>query len=210
MQQESAQKFIHAQCQEAFLVLMGGVAPAERDPAVGERDEAVVGDGHAMSVLAKITERVLRPSKGAFGVNHPLGAEQRTKPRREGLGIDKRGKRSVKAEFMLRMQLFESIDELAPKHFTEHLDRQEELWLRSDPSRVIGSKTAGGYHTVYMWMMLELLIPGVKNAEEADFQRQVASGRGRPQAVSRRWPGIREYKSRVCSAAPVAKVDAAT
>jgi hypothetical protein len=70
---------------------------------------------------------------------------------------------------MLRMQLFESIDKLAPKHFTEHLDRQEELGLRSDPSRVIGSKTASGYHTVYMWMMLELLIPGVKNAEEADF-----------------------------------------
>src|SRR5580692_9019552 len=85
------------QCQEAFLVLMGGVAPAERDHAVGERNEAAVGDRHAMSVLAKITERVLRPSKGAFGVNHPLGAEQRTKPRREGFGIDKRGKRSVKA-----------------------------------------------------------------------------------------------------------------
>jgi hypothetical protein len=92
MQQESAQKFIHTQCQEAFLVLMGGVAPAERDHAVGERNEAAVGDRHAMSVLAKITERVLRPSQGAFGVNHPLGAEQRTKPRREGFGIDKRGK----------------------------------------------------------------------------------------------------------------------
>ena len=170
MQQESAQKFIHTQCQEAFLVLMGGVAPAERDHAVGERNEAAVGDRHAMSVLTKITERMLRPSKWAFGVNHPLGAEKRTKPRREGFGIEKRGQRSVKAEFMLRMQLFESIDKLAPKHFTEHLDRQEELWLRSDPSRVIGSKTAGGYNTVHMRMMLELLVPGVENAEEADLR----------------------------------------
>jgi hypothetical protein len=67
------------------------------------------------------------------------------------------------------MQLFESIDELAPKHFSEHLDRQEEPWLRIDPSRVIGSETAGGYHTVYMRMMLELLVPGVEDAEEADL-----------------------------------------
>src|ERR1017187_5007844 len=107
-----------------------------------------------MSVLAEVTERVLRPSKGAFGVSHPLGAEQRTKPRREGFRIVKRGERSVKAEFMLRMQLFKAIDELAPKHFSEHLDRQEELWLGVDPSRVIGSETAGGYNAVYMRMML--------------------------------------------------------
>jgi hypothetical protein len=153
MQQESAQEFIHAQRQQAFLVLMGGVAPAERDLAIGERDEAVVGDRHAMSILAKITERVLRPSKGAFGVNHPLGAEQRAKPRREGFRIVKRGEPSVEAEFMLRMELFEAIDELAPKDFSEHLDRQEELRLRVDPSRVIGSKTAGGHYTVYMRMM---------------------------------------------------------
>ena len=169
VQQEPAQEFIHTKRQQAFLVLMGGVAPAERDHAVGERDEAAVGDRHAMSVLAKITERVLRPSEGAFGVNHPLGAEQRAKPRREGFRIVKCGERSVEAEFMLRMQLFESIDELAPKHFSEHLDRQEEPWLRIDPSRVIGSETAGGHHTVYMRMMLELLVPGVEDAEEADL-----------------------------------------
>jgi len=169
MQQEPPQEFINAQRHQAFLVLMRGVAPAECDHAVGERDEAVVGDGHAMSVLAEITERVLRPSEGAFGVNHPLAAEQRAKPRREGLRIAKRGEFSVKAELMLGMQLFESIDELAPKHCSEHLDRQEELWLRADPSRVIGSETAGRYHTVYMRMMLELLVPGVKDAEEADL-----------------------------------------
>jgi hypothetical protein len=172
MQQEPPQELINAQCHQAFLVLMRGVAPAERDHAVGERDEAVVGDRHAMSVLAKITERVLRPSKGAFGVDHPLGAEQRTKPRREGFRIAKCCKRSVKAEFMLGMQLFEGIDELAPKHFSEHLDRQEELWLRIDPSRVIGSETAGGYNTVYMRMMMELLVPGVEDAEEADLSAQ--------------------------------------
>ena len=170
MQQESAQEFIRAQRQQAFLVLMGGVAPAERDPAVGERDEAVVGDGHAMSVLAKITERVLCASKGAFGVNHRLGAEQGAKPRREGFRIVKRSERSVEAEFMLSMQFFEAIDELAPKHFSEHLDRQEELGLRGDPSRVIGGETAGGHHTVYMRMMLELLVPGVEDAEEADLR----------------------------------------
>ena len=169
VQQEAAQELIHAQRHQTFLVLMGGVAPAERNHAAGECDETVVGDRHAMGVLTEITKRLLRPSKGALGINHPFGTEQRTQPRRENLRIVQRGERSVKAEFMLCMQLFEAIDELAPKYLTEHLDRQEELSLRGDPLRVIGGETAGGNNAVHMGMMLQFLIPGVEDAEEADL-----------------------------------------
>src|SRR5258708_7247337 len=53
-----------------------------------------------MGVLAEITKRMLRASEGAFRVNHPFGAEQRTKPCREGLRILKRSECSVEAKFV--------------------------------------------------------------------------------------------------------------
>ena len=102
-----------------------------------------------MSVLAKITKRVLRPSKGSFRVNHPRGAEQRTKPRREGFWIPKRGECSVEAESVLRMKSFESVHKLAPEYLLEHLDGQKELLLRVYPVRVVRRQTSGG---TTLWM----------------------------------------------------------
>ena len=35
--------------------------------------------------------------------------------------------------------------------------------------RVIEGQSAGGHHTMGMWVMFELLIPGVEHTEEADL-----------------------------------------
>jgi len=58
----------------------------------------------------------------------------------------------VEAEFVLRVQRFEALHELAPEHFLEHIDRQEELLLRVDPSRVVRSEPAGGNNTMNVGM----------------------------------------------------------
>ena len=134
VQQESSQEFIDGQRHQALFVLMSGIAPAESNDAIGERGEAVVGDRHPMGVLAEIAKRMLRTAKGTLRVNHPFGAEQRAKPRRKGFRILKRGECSVEAEFVFRMEFFEPVHELAPKHFFEHINRQEKLLARVDPS----------------------------------------------------------------------------
>src|ERR1035438_7798060 len=126
-----------------------------------------------MGVLAEIVKRMLRTAERAFRVNHPFGTEQRPKPRREGLLILKRGKCSMKGELVLRMQCFEAIHDLAPEHFFENVDRQEELLPRVDPSRVVRRQTAGGNHTMNVRMMLEFLVPSVENAEESDLRAEV-------------------------------------
>ena len=172
VQQESAQELVDRQRHQALLILVSGIAPAEGDDAVGKRDEAMVGDRHTMGVLAEIAKRMLRAAKRTFRVNYPWGAEQRTKPDRERLRILKRGERSVETEFVLRMQFSQAIHELAPEHFTENIDRQEESLLRVDPPRVVRRQTAGGNNTVNMRMMLEFLVPGVKDAEESDFRTE--------------------------------------
>jgi hypothetical protein len=82
-----------------------------------------------MCVLAKIAERMLRAPKRRFGINHPLGAEQRTKPSRKRLGVHQPGERPMEAEFVIRMQFSKTIYELAPEHDSKDRDRQEKLWL---------------------------------------------------------------------------------
>jgi hypothetical protein len=89
------------------------------------------------------------------------------------LRILKQGERSMEGELVLRMQRFQAIHELAPEHFFEHINRQEELLLRVDPPRVVRSQTAGGNNTVNVRMMLEFLVPGVKDAEESDLRAEV-------------------------------------
>src|SRR5215467_899011 len=67
------------------------------------------------------------------------------------------------------MQFSQAIDELAPEHFTENIDRKEESLLRVNPARMIRRQTAGWNNTVNVRMMLEFLIPGVQDAEESDL-----------------------------------------
>jgi hypothetical protein len=90
---------------QTFLVLVGGIAPAESDNAVIECDEAMVREGNAMGVLAEVAKRMLRPAEGTLRVHHPCRAEQRTKPGGERLRIPQRRECSVESEFVLRVQL---------------------------------------------------------------------------------------------------------
>src|ERR1700694_4427072 len=103
MQQESAQELVDGERHEALLIMVSGIAPAESDDAVSERDEAMVRDRHTMSVLAEIAKRMLRAAKRALRINHPGGAEQRTQPCRERCWILQRSQGTVKAEFVLRI-----------------------------------------------------------------------------------------------------------
>jgi hypothetical protein len=67
------------------------------------------------------------------------------------------------------MQFPQTIYELAPEHFTENIDRQEESFLRVNPPGMVQRQTAGGNHTVNVRMMLKFLVPGVKDAEESNL-----------------------------------------
>jgi hypothetical protein len=55
--------------------------------AVGKRDEAVVGDGHAMGVTAQILEPMLGASEGWFAIDDPVVSEQWAKPGSEDLKL---------------------------------------------------------------------------------------------------------------------------
>ncbi len=72
VQQEATEEFIERESHQALFVLVNGVAPAEGDLLLGKRDQAMVGDGHAMGVTAQITEHMLWASEWTFRVDHPI------------------------------------------------------------------------------------------------------------------------------------------
>ena len=85
MQQEAAQELIDRKRQRPLFIVVGGIAPTKRYRSVSKRDQAMVGDGHAMGITAQITEHMLWASERTFRVDHPVLSEQRSQPRGERL-----------------------------------------------------------------------------------------------------------------------------
>jgi hypothetical protein len=75
VQQEAAQELIERKSQQLLFVVVCRVPPTKSDLPLGERDQAMVGDGYAMSVTAQILEYVLGASERSFGINHPVLSE---------------------------------------------------------------------------------------------------------------------------------------
>jgi hypothetical protein len=157
VQEKAAQELINGQRHQTLLVLVSGIAPAERDGAIRERNQAMVRDRHSMGVLAEIAKRMLRAAEWPLRVNHPLGPEQQTKPGCERLGVLKRRECAVKRESALRMKLFEAIGELATEDLTENLDREKEAPLRINPPGVIRSQATSRNDTMNVRMMQSTL-----------------------------------------------------
>ena len=80
----------------------------------------------------------------------------------------------MELEFSGGEGLLEGVGELAAENLAENWLREKEVVaLRTNPTRVIRRQTSGGDHAVDMRMMLELLVPGVKHAEETDLRAEV-------------------------------------
>ncbi len=102
---------------------MGGIAPAETNATVLERNEPVIGNRDAMGVAAEIVQRMLGAGKWALGIDHPISTKQASEHRRESLPRLQRNQFSVKAELVLGMQPPQAGHKLAPEHTAEDLNR---------------------------------------------------------------------------------------
>jgi hypothetical protein len=85
MEQEAAQELREGDRQGTLLIAIGGVSPAKSDVVLVDRDQAVVGNGDAVSVAAEILQNMFGTSKGWFAVNHPLMTEEW--PQESGKGL---------------------------------------------------------------------------------------------------------------------------
>ncbi len=169
VQQEATEEFIERESHQALFVLVNGVAPAEGDLLLGKRDQAMVGDGHAMGVTAQITEHMLWAPEWAFRIDHPILSEQWSEPRSKGFRLSEELQVSMKGELAVLKSALECLVELAAKDSAEHLDGKKEVVAWFDPARVIDRQAAGGHYAMYMRVKFEFLTPAVQHAEEANL-----------------------------------------
>src|SRR5258705_4941717 len=109
--------FLSAVC---ALLRCVAIAPAEGDLAVRQCDQAMVGDGDAVRVAAEILEHVVGTSKGWFGVDDPVFAEERTEPGSEKLGMGERCEFSSKMQLAALEGRLQAGDELATKYASQY------------------------------------------------------------------------------------------
>ena len=115
VQQESAQELIRRKGHQFLLIVMSRIAPTKGDLAVGQRDQSMVGDGHAMGVTAEILEHIVGTAEGWFGVDDPVFSEQWSEPGSEDLGLREQSQIAGEVQLVTLKGGLESGDELAAK-----------------------------------------------------------------------------------------------
>src|SRR3974377_1010529 len=108
---------------------MSGVPPAEGDFTFRKRDQAMVGDGHAMGVAAQILEHIFGTTEGRFRVDHPVLSEQQAQPGSKGFALGERCQSSREVQSAVLERLLEPRDELSTKDSREHLKGKKEAVL---------------------------------------------------------------------------------
>ena len=87
MQQEAAQKLWCLERHPSLVISVGIISPAEGDLIVGEGDQAMVGDGDAMSVAGEVAEDMMGTAEGWFGIDDPGLTEQGAQESAEGFVV---------------------------------------------------------------------------------------------------------------------------
>src|SRR5215472_11372166 len=110
------------------------ILPAEGDATLVEREQAAVGDGHAMGVAGQIGEHRCWPGKRTLGIDHPFDFAQRCEPFGESARISERGVLSEELQLAATMSLIEFFEEATTEQPREHPYREEEPGLAGDPT----------------------------------------------------------------------------
>src|SRR5258708_4002399 len=76
-------------------------------------------------------------------------------------------------QFSVTESALQTSDKLAAKYAAQYLHRQEESVTWVNPALVIGGEAARWNHAMDMRMNLEILPPGMQDAEESDLGAEV-------------------------------------
>ena len=145
------------------------VAPAEADLTVLDGEEAVVGDGDAVGVLAEVVEDLVGAGEGGLGVDDPLGLAEGLEVAAKGGGVIESGEGVAELEPAGLEGLLEQFEEEAAEQAGQDANGEEEAGAAGDPAVTIGSDAAAGDDAVQVRVQREHLPPGMQDGEEADL-----------------------------------------
>src|SRR3990172_6408719 len=118
-------------------------------------------------------QHVLRSAEGGLGVDDEIVAEQRPKEGAERFVLCQWLEHAGQAKLTFAECPFEPGDELAAEHAAQDLHRQEEAIAWTNPGFVIRGQTTCRDHAVDVWVVEQVLAPGVEHAEETDLSAQM-------------------------------------
>jgi hypothetical protein len=121
--QPKGPKFLAGQSHGALSVVMGVVLPSEGDVGIVNRENAVIGNSHAMRVASQIVQHMLWTVKGWLGVNDPVFSKQGAQECCEGFFIGQREAFSVERQLVSSKSASQSGHELSTKNTTENSHR---------------------------------------------------------------------------------------
>src|SRR5882762_7591254 len=87
MEQKAPNELIGCQGHHFLLIVVAIISVAELHLTIFDIQQAMVGDGDAVSVASHVVEYLLGPGKGWFGVDDPSCLSERSEISREGRGV---------------------------------------------------------------------------------------------------------------------------
>jgi len=127
-----------------------------------------------MGVSAQVVEDILGAPERRLAINDPVPAEEWTQEGSESFGRGEPLQWAMEAQLACGESVFQRRDELAPKNPSQNRKGKKEASRGGEPVAVVGGESTGGDHTMDMRMMLQFLVPGVEDTEEADLGAQVS------------------------------------
>ncbi|HEY4355591.1 MAG TPA: hypothetical protein VGN16_07590, partial [Acidobacteriaceae bacterium] len=143
------------------------------DFAVGKVHDPMVGNGDAMRVAGQIVTNMFRSAEWWLRINYPVLTEQGSKKGVKRFSSREHFHATGKRQLSGMESALQAGDEPSAENSAQHFYRQEESVARVNPVLMIGSETAGRNYAMNMRMDLQILSPGVQDAEEADLCAQV-------------------------------------
>ncbi|MDZ7608316.1 MAG: hypothetical protein U5K79_22655 [Cyclobacteriaceae bacterium] len=120
-------------------------------------DDALVGDGHAVGVIAQVADQVVGPLEGLFTIYHPVGFVAGLFDRLKGCVVQWQGQCVVSKVF------FQQYAQGMAEDPAERFDRQQKPFTRPYPlGAIFGERTCRHDH-VDVRMIGERLAPGMQD-----------------------------------------------
>jgi hypothetical protein len=174
MEQEPADELLGVERHDFDAIAVGVVLPAEADDAVGEAEEAVVGDRHAVGIAPQVFEHVFGAGEGALGVHDPVGLAELSEPRGESRGLGEGRERAGEDELVLRIGAPEGVEVLGAEDDGKGADGEEKPRRRGDPAGAVGGQGAAGDDTMQVEVLGEILPPRVQDRRAAEVAAEMA------------------------------------
>ena len=143
VEEEAAEELDGVEGEGFFDTAVAVILPAERDAAVIDFQQAVVGNSHAVGVATEIVDDLGGAAERALGVDNPALTAGCPQPAADDLGVGEPGQIAKEGELTLLKGFEQCIPEEVMEAGTEDFDGEKEVFARvrlraGDPALAIG------------------------------------------------------------------------